>query len=427
MKIWIVCSGQADLALPRRCTARELARWCRQEAEAPWRVQPVQTVPSAGRMVYVSPRRAARESARAFCGQGECQTEPLLDEIPLAPFKEDKRPRPLWLWRLMARLQRRFGRKGQPESRRQAMERAEALIRKLESAGQDCVLVTHPAFLAVLLVMTSAMKGGMLTGAAVGTVLGLAMDISAGGAPFYTMAYSFSGLLSGVFGKHGRLIFVLSFVLSSALAVVCVWNSEIYISALFESFCASVIFMLLPSSLLGRAGLILQSMERGSGESGLRRFVARRVRNLSEAYGELYDIVRQSLEEPYNDENVARVFDRAADEVCVRCRNKNRCWNAEYMDTLSAMNDATRAMVANGSLTAEDLPGHFREKCIGLPAFVAAVNGELRGLSYRRQLRMRLSENRSVAWAQYTDIAQVLGRVADDLSGAMSAMKMKIF
>ena len=151
MKIWIVCSGQADLALPRCCTAGELARWCRQEAEAPWRVQPVQTVPSAGRMVYVSPRRAARESARAFCGQGECQTEPLLDEIPLAPFKEDKRPRPLWLWRLMARLQRRFGRKGQPESRRQAMERAEALIQKLESAGQDCVLVTHPAFLAVLL------------------------------------------------------------------------------------------------------------------------------------------------------------------------------------------------------------------------------------------------------------------------------------
>ena len=276
-------------------------------------------------------------------------------------------------------------------------------------------------FLAVLLVMTSAMKGGMLTGAAVGTVLGLAMDISAGGAPFYTMAYSFSGLLSGVFGKHGRLIFVLSFVLSSALAVVCVWNSEIYISALFESFCASVIFMLLPSSLLGRAGLILQSMERGSGESGLRRFVARRVRNLSEAYGELYDIVRQSLEEPYNDENVARVFDRAADEVCVRCRNKNRCWNAEYMDTLSAMNDATRAMVANGSLTAEDLPGHFREKCIGLPAFVAAVNGELRGLSYRRQLRMRLSENRSVAWAQYTDIAQVLGRVADELGSINGA------
>ena len=74
--------------------------------------------------------------------------------------------------------------------------------------------------LALLLVMTTAMKGGILTGAAVGTVLGLAVDMASPGAPFYTMAYAFCGLLSGVFGKHGRLLFVLSFLLADALAVV---------------------------------------------------------------------------------------------------------------------------------------------------------------------------------------------------------------
>lgn len=276
-------------------------------------------------------------------------------------------------------------------------------------------IVSLGRFLTLLLVMTSAMKGGMLTGAAVGTVLGLAMDVSHGGTPFFAMAYSFSGLLSGVFAKHGRLLFVLSFILSGALAVACAWNADLYISALFETFCASVVFMVLPASWLNQFGLMLQSMERGSGESGLRRFEARRVRELSEAYAALFEIVRRNVEEPYNDENIARIFDRAADAVCVRCKEKNRCWNAEYMDTLSAMNDATQAMTENGMLTAEDLPGHFRERCIALPAFVAAVNGELRGLSYRRQLRTRLSENRSVAWAQYTDMAQVLGRVADEL------------
>ena len=276
-------------------------------------------------------------------------------------------------------------------------------------------IVSLGRFMALVLVMTSAMKGGMLTGAAVGTVLGLAMDIANAGTPFYTMAYAFSGLLSGVFGKHGRVVFVLAFILSGALAVVCAWTSEIHISALFETFCASVIFMLLPAPFLNHVGLMLQYMDRGNGESGLRRFVAGRVKNLSEAYGQLFEIVRRSVEEPYNDENIARIFDRAADEVCVRCRNKNRCWNAEYVDTLSAMNDATRAMVEHGSLNTEDLPGFFRDKCTGLPAFVAAVNGELRALSYRRQLRASLSENRSVAWGQYMDVSEVLGRVADEL------------
>lgn len=282
-------------------------------------------------------------------------------------------------------------------------------------------VVSIGRFMALILVMTSAMKGGMLTGAAVGTVLGLAMDVTSTGAPFYTMAYSFSGLLSGVFGKHGRLFFVLSFILSGALSVVCAWNQEVYISSLFETFSASVIFMLLPASFLNHVGVILQSMERGSGESGLRRFAALKVKNLSEAYGELYETVKKSLEEPGNDENIAKVFDRAADQVCVKCKYKNRCWNAEYVDTLSAMNDATQAMREHGSLSVEDIPGFFREKCTGLPAFVTAVNGELRAMAYRRQLRARLSENRSVAWGQYNDMALMLSRVANELGSINGA------
>ena len=272
---------------------------------------------------------------------------------------------------------------------------------------------------ALVLVMTSAMKGGMLTGAAVGTVLGLAMDMSCALAPFYTMAYAFAGLLSGVFGKHGRVIFALSFLLGMALAVVCAWDAGRWLPVGIETGSACAVFMLLPASGLNGVGLMLQYTERGTGETGLRRFVAGRVKNLSEAYADLVETVRKNVEEPYNDENIARVFDRAADEVCVRCKYKNRCWNTEYMDTLSAMNDATHAMTEHGTLTALDLPGYFRERCEGMDAFVAAVNGELRVLSYRRALRAHLKESRSVAWEVYSDIAEVLSRVAEEL-GSLS-------
>ena len=271
--------------------------------------------------------------------------------------------------------------------------------------------------LALLLVMASAMKGGMLTGSAVGTVLGLAMDVAGEGPMFYTMAYAFTGLLSGVFGRHGRVLYVLSFILADALAVVCAWESGPFVSALYEGFCASVLFMLLPSSWLNRVGVVLQCADRGRGESGLRRFEALRLQRLSEAYGELFETVRRNVSEPGNDENVARVFDRAADAVCIRCKQKNRCWNQDYVDTLSAMNDATRAMLQNGSLEPEDIPAHFRGKCENVEAFVAAVNGELRGLSYRRQLRARLSENRQVSWGQYADVSQMLGQIARELGG----------
>ena len=284
-------------------------------------------------------------------------------------------------------------------------------VSRIEIAGT----VSVGRILALLIVMTSAMKGGMLTGAAVGTVLGLAMDVTGVGAPFYTMAYALSGILSGVFGKHGRLIFVLSFILAGALGVVCAWDTEIYLSAIIENFCASVIFMLLPSALLNELGMMLQTMERGSGESGLRRYVAGRIQSLSDAYAQLFDVVTRSLTEDGNDENIARVFDRAADQVCAGCKFKNRCWNSDYMDTLSALNDATRAMSEHGTLECGDIPGFFREKCIRLHTFVTAVNGELRALAYRKQMRRRISESRSAAIGQYRDTAGVLQDVAREL------------
>lgn len=276
-------------------------------------------------------------------------------------------------------------------------------------------MVSLGRFFALILVMSSAMKGGLLTGAAVGTVFGIAMDAANNGSTFYTMSYAFSGLLSGVFGRHGRVIFTLSFFLASALSVICAWDESANINALLEVFCAGVIFMLLPQSFMVRIGLMLQHMEKGSGESDLRRFVAGRVQQLSDAYGELYETVRRNAEEQTNDADPAKIFDRAADEVCIKCRFKNRCWNAEYVDTLSAMNDATAAMTEHGSLDEADLPEFFRAKCISLPAYVAAVNGELRALSFRRQLQSRLNENRRVAWGQYRDVADMLAGVAKEL------------
>ena len=186
-------------------------------------------------------------------------------------------------------------------------------------------------------------------------------------------------------------------------------------------FCASVIFILLPSGFLNRAGSILQPVVSGSGESGLRRYVARRVMSLSSAYSSLYEIVRRNVEEPHNDSDPAKVFDRAADTVCISCKEKNRCWNRDYLDTLSALNDATGAMLRRGTLQLEDIPRRFSEKCRTPEAFVTAVNGELRAAAYRRQFAARLRESRDTAWGQYSDMAEILETVSRELAGTNGA------
>ena len=322
---------------------------------------------------------------------------------------------------------------------REALSEQENTTEAEETRHASAVLITVAAFLmalsglkifdaisigrllSLLMVMTCSLRCGMLTGCTVGTAFGLAMDMVQGGIPFYTMSYAFAGLLSGLFNRHGRLVFLLAFILANASAVACTWGAGPQIYSLFEVFCASVIFILLPSGFLNRAGSILQPVVSGSGESGLRRYVARRVMSLSTAYSNLYEIVRRNVEEPHNDSDPAKVFDRAADTVCISCKEKNRCWNRDYLDTLSALNDATGAMLRRGTLQLEDIPRRFSEKCRTPEAFVTAVNGELRAAAYRRQFAARLRESRDTAWGQYSDMAEILETVSRELAGTNGA------
>lgn len=272
--------------------------------------------------------------------------------------------------------------------------------------------------LALMLVMTCALKGGSLAGAGAGTAFGLAMDAAAGGVPVFTMAYAFAGLVSGMFSRFGRLSFVVSFILANGLAVFCVWNLSPRVDALFEVFAASVCFMLLPPGLLARVGALIQPLSAGMGESGLRRYASRRVEGIARAFGDVSEVARRGAQF-VNDNDVARIFDRAADAACIRCKRRDECWVKGYMETLDALNQATAAMTERGLLEAEDIPEWFREKCKGLAAFVTAVNAELRASAGRKQFRARMEESRSAAWGQYEDFAEILSGVAQEL-GSMN-------
>jgi stage II sporulation protein E len=161
-------------------------------------------------------------------------------------------------------------------------------------------------------------------------------------------------LISGIFSKHSRFLFILSFILTNAIAVIWNWGNGLRVEALFEVFAGSVIFALLPSSLLSYAGSILQRTPAGSGEAGLRRYSALRIQKLGEAFRDLYQTVKSYISQETNDNEITSVFDRAADAVCASCKNKERCWHLDYMDTLSIMNDVTKAMLERGRLVKED-------------------------------------------------------------------------
>ena len=272
-------------------------------------------------------------------------------------------------------------------------------------------------FLSMLAVMAAGFCGGPTTACAAGAAFGLGMDMAEGARLFFSAAYALAGLLAGSLYRYGRLTFAVSFCAGVAVSVLLGWNDGARIPALYECFAASVVFLLLPQAALTPVGGLLR-VGRGQGETAFRLYHADRLDALATGFRGLYDAASESAAERAAEEEMTAVFDRAADAVCRTCGGKDCCWKENRDETVSALSSMAEGMARRGTVAAADLPAAFRHRCVAAGGFVSAVNGELRGLMYRRQYAARLREGRAAAYGQYLDVAELLADAARQMSGA---------
>lgn len=270
--------------------------------------------------------------------------------------------------------------------------------------------------LSVLAVMIAAWKGGVGFGAAAGVAAGLAMDFASGTLPYYTLAYAFPGLVTGIFSKQGRLLPVLAYVMSGGATMLWTWKAASEQVLAYEMVAGAVLFLLLPDKLMSRfTGLFRQEVpEQEEGQA--RELAVRKLQQTAAAFRAVSGGLRGTFQtSTSNDGDAARLFDRTADQVCVKCRQRERCWQKDYQSTRTALSDALSAMLDRGKGQVEDFPGYFSGNCIKFDAFLGTANQELSALLHRRRYDSRVRESRAAVCAQYGQLAEVLDRTAAEL------------
>lgn len=269
--------------------------------------------------------------------------------------------------------------------------------------------------LCVLAVMIAGWKGGVGVGAAAGVAAGLAMDLSAGLTPCYTLAYAFPGLVTGVFSGQGRMLCALAYVLSGGAALL--WGTTEGAAHIYEIIAGTVVFLILPDRLIRRmASLIRQERTEEMADSA-RQYAARRLGRTAEAFRAVSgDLTAAFPERAANDGDAARIFDRTAERVCAKCRERERCWQQEYQTTRTALSDALGPMMDRGEGLREDFPAHFSGRCVRFEPFLRAANRELTALLCRRRYDSRVGESRAAVRAQYGQLAGLLERTAAELA-----------
>ena len=264
------------------------------------------------------------------------------------------------------------------------------------------------ALLCLLLLYTAYQRGGT-AGAAAGLCGGLAADLCAGeGGVLFAGAYGLAGLLAGSRDSSRRGWAALLFLTGVTLAAL---PAESPMPLLVEAAVGAGIFLLLPGRIFGG-----KRVKRGEGAQfpaaleGMRAQLTR----LSAALRDLYDSMGRAAPVS-SEENPAVVFDRAAEKECRGCALCQFCWQKEYTSTFNALNDATPFLLERGRALPKDFPGYFADRCIHLPDFLTAINGELSAYLLRRQYRRQLEETRRSARGQYAQLSELLTATAAGL------------
>ena len=247
-----------------------------------------------------------------------------------------------------------------------------------------------------LLLAYTAYERGTMTGAAAGLGAGLAADFcSNSGGVLFGAAYGLAGLLAGS-RSGGRRIW----------AALAFWGA-----AVLAALPADLATPLLPGRAFGGKRVKRgETVEFPAALEGMRAQLTR----MAAALRDLYDSMGRSA--PVStEENPAVIFDRAAEKVCRGCALCELCWQKEYTGTFNALNDATPYLMERGRALAKDFPGYFADRCIHLPDFLTAVNGELSAFLLRRQYRRQLEETRRSARGQYAQLSELLTATAAGL------------
>lgn len=259
----------------------------------------------------------------------------------------------------------------------------------------------------VVLVLTAGRLGGLGLGCAAGLCAGLAMD-TVTGTLYFSMAYGLSALIAGL-KPCGRARYTLLYLSGTVLALF--WaTGDTALYALMETAIAGILFLLLPEQLFRKARKRTPETPVLSAPKALET----QLRRTATVFRDLYDSLSRSSTPP-NDENIATVFDRAADQICRVCPLCGACWDKDYVTTYNALNDVTPFLTGRGHVLPSDFPSHFSTRCIRLSDFIAAVNAEFTALLMRRQYTRQLDSTRQSAKEQYARLSELLSESADQI------------
>ncbi len=262
----------------------------------------------------------------------------------------------------------------------------------------------------------SGMLSGVAAGLAAGLVLGLGSELLT-----FLAILGCCGFASGLarrFGKWGGSI-ALAVTGLALCAYAMIEGSEAV--HFYEVPVAAAILGLLPPNIFATVGKFTEfDFASGEATQHLRTQLQDRLSLAANSFETLAQtFVRISDKQSEVDmEDVALLFDTAAERICGRCNRVRECWQIQFSTTYKTMFRFLEILERKGVLEKEDAGERFLERCPRHHSLIKEINRLYEIYKINQVWKSKLCENRELVSQQFHGVAETLRRISHEVSDA---------
>lgn len=269
-------------------------------------------------------------------------------------------------------------------------------------------------------VLMIAYVGGAAIGSTVGVVTGLILSL-ANVVNLYQMSLlAFSGLLGGLL-KDGKR-FGVSLGLLIGTFLVGVYSEALLLSStIIESVCAILLFHLTPLSLFQRISKYIPGTPEYVNEERehlqkVRGVTAERVEQFSNVFEALSkSFIRDEKYHTKNDEKESDYFlSLVTEKTCQVCYMKEQCWQTNFEQTYSLLNQVKENVVQDESINFE-LNKQFRSHCIKPNKILNVMQEEASFYEFNQKIKRQVIESKRIVADQLQGVSEVMDHFAKEI------------
>ncbi len=277
--------------------------------------------------------------------------------------------------------------------------------------------------MAVFMILLFAAIGGAGVGASMGITVGFVLSLATSPDPMLIGNLAVCGLIAGTFKEWGRLGAAITFLMANVLMTFYINQSTFIILPFWEIAVAVTILLMIPTKGIG---YLKQYLDYSFVRTKDQQYYVKRMQeltvgrlkefsqvffHLSKAFGRISE--RKST---VGQEEISKLFDLVADQVCKDCALYRGCWQRDFYNTYSNMFELLAICDANGTAELSDMPQGLKRRCLTPNRLVEAMNSVYAIYRSNLQWQERIDDCRHLVAEQLEGISEVVTQLAAELN-----------